>query len=90
LIGTLAKHFEINGFPNRLNAILSIFQTITIEKNKVKFPEHPQGVIPAFAGTGSAAYCSLRLLSLLGLASSTLPVFGNLPKRTDFSDERRI
>ena len=44
-MGVLVKDLKINGFPKGLNAIVSIFQTITIEENKVKFPDHHQGII---------------------------------------------
>ncbi len=34
---------QINGFPHRLDAVWSMSQTITIEEDKVKFPDSPSG-----------------------------------------------
>jgi hypothetical protein len=37
LLSGTSQDAQINGFPNRLNAVWSIFETITIEQNKVNW-----------------------------------------------------
>jgi hypothetical protein len=37
------QDLQIEGFPKRLDAVCSMLQTITIEEDKVKFPDSPSG-----------------------------------------------
>jgi hypothetical protein len=68
-------------------------QTITIEEDKVKFPEHQQGIICGVAFDRSSLRRITPYASVVApwrLASNTLLVLRNLPKRTVLSDEKPI
>jgi hypothetical protein len=66
-------------------------QTITIEEDKVKFPEHQQGIICGVAFDRSSLRRITPYASVVApwrLASNTLLVLRNPQKLSDFSNAR--